>query len=115
MRGMTTSREEDAEHAAIARDSPTRRVFVGHLEDMVELRRAVDERSAGRGALVLLTGEPGIGKTRLCEELAHLTADSGFGCCGGRCHEADAPTTDPARRGAGRPTAGRSAGGRSGT
>jgi len=32
---------------------------------------------SGRGALVMLVGEPGIGKTALCERLANFAAASG--------------------------------------
>ena len=45
-------------------------VFVGRERELGELRRAVDEARGGAGGLVLLVGEPGIGKTRTAEELA---------------------------------------------
>jgi hypothetical protein len=43
---------------------------------------------AGAGALVLLTGEPGIGKSRLAEHLAGLAAADGAQVFWGRCWEA---------------------------
>ena len=46
---------------------PTRgigRVFVGRQREMAELRAALDDAMAGHGRLVMLAGEPGIGKTR---------------------------------------------------
>jgi len=44
--------------------------FVGRDREMEELNRALDETLAGHGRLVMLAGEPGIGKTRLAQELA---------------------------------------------
>lgn len=52
---------------------------------MEELQRAVAAAQRGSGALVLLSGEPGIGKTRLAEETA--AAGSGMRVVWGRCHE----------------------------
>ncbi|MCH2519514.1 MAG: hypothetical protein MK210_15160, partial [Dehalococcoidia bacterium] len=37
---------------------------------MAELRAALDDALAGRGRLVMLAGEPGVGKTRPAPELA---------------------------------------------
>jgi DNA-binding winged helix-turn-helix (wHTH) protein/tetratricopeptide (TPR) repeat protein len=44
--------------------------FVGRAEVLAGLGEALEEVSRGRGRIVLLTGEPGIGKTRTAEELA---------------------------------------------
>jgi len=44
--------------------------FVGRDHDLAELRSALREAIDGRGSLVLLAGEPGIGKTRLAEQVA---------------------------------------------
>ena len=41
----------------------------------------------GRGALVMLVGEPGIGKTALCERLANFAAASGGQSLVGHCYE----------------------------
>jgi serine/threonine protein kinase len=41
-----------------------RGVFVGREKELERLRKAFDEAFAGRGGLVMLVGEPGIGKTR---------------------------------------------------
>lgn len=44
--------------------------FVGRRRELGELRALLGEAIAGRGRLVLLAGQPGIGKTRVAEELA---------------------------------------------
>lgn len=56
----------------------------------------LDRASAGNGGLALVTGEPGIGKTRLLEELAQRAAERGFVVCWGRAWEVgSAPTYWP--------------------
>ena len=44
--------------------------ILGRDHELAELERAWQEAQAGRGAAVLVVGEPGIGKSRLCAELA---------------------------------------------
>lgn len=75
--------------AQLAASPPARPAFVGRLAELAELRRAVDALRTGHGSLYLVTGEPGIGKTRLSEELAALAAESGVRVLWGRCHEAE--------------------------
>ncbi len=51
--------------------------FVGRREEMQILARCFDDASAGRGRLVGISGEAGVGKSRLSEEFAHgLPADA---------------------------------------
>jgi DNA-binding SARP family transcriptional activator len=52
------------------------------------LQRAFDALHADRGQIVLLAGEPGIGKTRLAETLAHFANLNGATVLWARCHEA---------------------------
>ena len=52
------------------------------------LSRALDDALAGRGRLVVIGGEPGIGKSRLAEELASRAATDGAEVLWGRCWEA---------------------------
>ena len=56
----------------------SRSQFVGRERELAELLAALDETRAGRGRAVLLGGEPGIGKSRLADELS--TRASGLGC-----------------------------------
>ncbi len=57
--------------------SPTRGMFVGRQREMGELKAALEEALSGRGRLVMLVGEPGIGKTRTARELAALAGQRG--------------------------------------
>ena len=50
-------------------DRLARGVFVGRERELERLRGAFDAAFAGRGSLVMLVGEPGIGKTRTTQEL----------------------------------------------
>ena len=47
----------------------------------------LEEALAGRGRIVLLQGEPGIGKTRIAEELAESARREGAEVLWGSCHE----------------------------
>lgn len=61
--------------------------FVGRKEVMQALRRALGAMLAGRGQVVLLTGEPGIGKTRTAQELARHATRRGALVLEGPCYE----------------------------
>jgi hypothetical protein len=63
------------------------RPFVGRARELADLAFALDDAASGRGSLVLVTGEPGIGKTRLMSELAQLAAQRGVRVVAGRCWE----------------------------
>ena len=51
--------------------------LAGREEEMARLRTSLDELTAGRGQIVFLLGEAGIGKTRLVDELGALAVDRG--------------------------------------
>ena len=51
-------------------DRLARGVFVGRESELERLRGAFDDAYAGRGSVVMLVGQPGIGKTRTTQELA---------------------------------------------
>jgi predicted ATPase len=63
--------------------------FVGRDAEMCLLREALEESVAGTGRVVLLTGEPGIGKTRTAYELAALARRTGAAVLAGRSHEGE--------------------------
>lgn len=66
---------------------PHRTPYVGRETQRAELVGLLDGARAGRGALVLIGGEPGVGKTRLTEELAHAAHGRGIDVRVGRCYE----------------------------
>ncbi|TDD29841.1 LuxR family transcriptional regulator [Kribbella turkmenica] len=73
--------------------------MVGRRGELRALRRWVDQARAGRGRLVLCTGEAGIGKTRLAQEAAGVALAQGAAVAWGRCVETDgAPAYWPWRQ-----------------
>lgn len=64
-------------------------VFVGRERELDEMRRALEDALRSDGRLLLLTGDPGIGKTRTTEQLATYARVRGARVHWGRCHEVD--------------------------
>jgi DNA-binding SARP family transcriptional activator len=67
--------------------SPDARPFVGRATEMAQLHSAWAEVSNGRTRGVFLTGEAGIGKTRIAEELGDIAAADGARVAWARCGE----------------------------
>src|SRR6202034_4947501 len=66
--------------------------MVGRLTEFELMSERLAAASAGRGAVVLLGGEPGIGKTTLAAEVADGARRGGMVAGWGRCREdGDAP------------------------
>src|SRR5579864_5626755 len=63
------------------------RPIVGRARELELFRSAFDRMLAGRRQLVLISGEPGIGKTRCAEALADVAEDQGALVLWGRCRE----------------------------
>lgn len=63
--------------------------LVGRDAEMSFLDRSVTAAAGGRGGLILLTGEPGIGKSRLAVEASWLARRRGFRVVWGRCRETE--------------------------
>jgi DNA-binding CsgD family transcriptional regulator len=61
--------------------------FVGRKAELRVLMSSLDLMRSGRGGLVLLAGESGIGKTRLAEELSGRARSCGSKTVWGRCVE----------------------------
>ena len=66
----------------------TRSAFVGRERELAELAGGLDDAFARRGRLFLLAGEPGIGKSRLADELIAHAHARGARVLVGRCWEA---------------------------
>jgi predicted ATPase len=63
--------------------------FVCRERELAVACAALDEAVAGRGQLLLLVGEPGVGKTRLALELAERARGRGAQPLWGRCQEGE--------------------------
>jgi len=61
--------------------------FVGRQHELEVLQAAFEQACAGHGRIVMLAGEPGIGKTRTAQELAGRAAQREAAVLWGRCHE----------------------------
>ncbi len=63
------------------------RIFVGRENELRQLQQAFDVAMSGQGGLVMLVGEPGIGKTALCEQIATYASLRGGQTLVGHCYE----------------------------
>ncbi len=99
--GIEPGRELQELHAAVLRQDaglevpapteapePSRGNFVGRSREMLLLSEALEDALGGRGRLVLVAGEPGIGKSRLADELMAQARARGTRVLVGRCWEA---------------------------
>src|SRR5262245_60699522 len=77
---------EPADAAARLGQTP----FTGRTAELARLTHRLDEARGGRGGVVLVMGEPGIGKTRTLEELAERVQAQGTLVLWGRCYEGEA-------------------------
>lgn len=62
--------------------------FVGREREMAQIGAALEGAAAGRGQLLMLAGEPGIGKTSVADRASGAAAERGFTVLWGRCWEA---------------------------
>ncbi len=88
---------EAIEAGKLAKESPKeapaenplyRRVFVGREPELKQLQSAFDGAISGQGALMMVMGEPGIGKTAICEQLSTYVTLRGGRTLVGHCYEA---------------------------
>ena len=64
-------------------------VFVGRETELEALREGLDDSLSGDPQVMLVVGEPGIGKTRTSEELTTYARMRGARVLWGRCYEGD--------------------------
>ena len=74
--------------AVVAEPASRRGVFVGRARELAALDDALSDALGGRGRVLLIGGEPGIGKSRLIEELAARARGREAQVLVGRCWEA---------------------------
>ena len=72
---------------AVLSSSGRRTPYVGREAEQAELNQLVDEAIRGRGGLMLIGGEPGVGKTRLVEQVLAYAHDRRCLALTGRCYE----------------------------
>jgi DNA-binding SARP family transcriptional activator/tetratricopeptide (TPR) repeat protein len=73
---------------AAAIEGEARPPLIGREGELAAVAAGLDGAIAGRGALFLIGGDAGIGKTRLCDELAARARQRGARALFGRCWEA---------------------------
>jgi predicted ATPase len=61
--------------------------LIGREQEFAQLKRAVEEALAGRGSLVMIGGEPGIGKTHLTGAILEEAKRQGAFAAIGHCYE----------------------------
>ncbi|MBV9379409.1 MAG: AAA family ATPase [Streptosporangiaceae bacterium] len=61
--------------------------LVGRDAEIARLRALLDEAAAGRAVTALVSGDAGVGKTRLTAEVMHLATGMGFTVLSGQCAE----------------------------
>jgi eukaryotic-like serine/threonine-protein kinase len=74
---------------------PAADAFVGRRAERRELQEMAERAFSGDACLALVTGEPGVGKTRLAQELAAYTRMRGAEVLWGSCSESDVSVYRP--------------------
>ena len=63
--------------------------FVGRRQELKAIGASLDAAAAGEGRLEIVSGAPGIGKTRLAHEVATIAQGRGFSVLRGGCWEGE--------------------------
>ncbi len=71
----------------LAANDPT--PLVGRGDELATLRGQLERARDGTGSLVMVSGEPGAGKTRLCREVAAEAEALGFAVRFGHCYDSE--------------------------
>ena len=86
-RFVADAEEREAARGSAAADPIASSPFVGRAAVLARIEAAFDRARVGRGQLVLLAGEAGIGKTRTAEEFAATARARGVPVLSGWCSE----------------------------
>ena len=81
--------DDDAEDARNPLRGLARGVFVGRDAELDQMQGVLEDALGGVGRLLLISGDPGIGKTRAAQQLATYAGIRGAHVHWGRCHEAE--------------------------
>ena len=93
LRSFETLKRETRPMPVVAMEEVTttfigeRTPFVGRKSERAELQRFLLQAAQGQGSLVMIGGEPGVGKTRITEELVTEARRHGFLTLTGHCYE----------------------------
>jgi DNA-binding SARP family transcriptional activator/tetratricopeptide (TPR) repeat protein len=85
LRSRIAERVHEPKYAALSE-----RHFVGREAEMEQLTHMLDEARKGRGGGCLIWGEPGIGKTRILQEISTVAEMKGIRVVTARCQATDA-------------------------
>lgn len=66
-----------------------RTTFVGRTREYAALRGFLDQAVAGEGRVVMLGGQPGVGKTRIATEIGAEASEKGYLTIAGNCYDRD--------------------------
>jgi hypothetical protein len=89
MQSIAAIEPDAAAHASVAR--PQGPPFVGRERELGELQSYFESAIAQRASVALVSGEAGIGKTRLVEELARYARRGGGNVIWGQCPQSAPP------------------------
>ena len=64
-------------------------ILIGRSAELTALQECIEAAARGQGGVVLLSGEAGIGKSRLVAELQRFAAAQDFQLLGGQCFPTD--------------------------
>ncbi|UCD08025.1 MAG: protein kinase, partial [Dehalococcoidales bacterium] len=92
LQALESIEKGDLKEETVETQSPTenplyRRIFVGREQELKQLKTAFDSAMSGQGSLSMVVGEPGIGKTSLCEQLKTYVTLKGGKTLIGYCYE----------------------------
>ncbi len=85
--GASLTTQEEPEATPVSPGFAPSKNFLGRRPELVDLDSALEDALFGRGRLLMLVGEPGIGKTRTDQELASYAEGRGVQVFWGRCYE----------------------------
>jgi predicted ATPase len=63
--------------------------LIGRAVDLTALQALIDQTKQGKGQVALISGEAGIGKSRLVAEAKTYAANQGFLLLQGNCFQTD--------------------------